>query len=51
MLQRDISRELGFSRIKTHRVLVRLLRRGVVKAKKYYNTNRIELANWLKQDN
>jgi uncharacterized membrane protein len=50
MLQKDLSRELGFSRVKTHRVLVRLLRRGVVTAEKHDNTNRIELADWLKQD-
>jgi len=51
MLQKDISRELGLSRVKTHRVLVKLLRRGVVTAEKYYNTNRIKLADWLKLDN
>lgn len=50
MLQKDISRELGFSRVKTHRVLVRLIRRGIVTAEKYYNTNKIELVNWLKNE-
>lgn len=48
MLQKDISWKLGFSRVKTHRVLVKLLSRGVVTAQKYYNTNKIELADWLK---
>ena len=48
MLQKDISYELEFSRVKTHRVLVRLLKRGVVTAEKHFNTNRIELADWLK---
>jgi len=47
MLQKDISYELGFSRVKTHRVLVKLLKRGVVTAEKQYNTNRIELVDWL----
>jgi uncharacterized membrane protein len=47
MLQKDISHELEFSRVKTHRVLVRLIRRGVVTAEKYYNTNQIEVADWL----
>ena len=47
MLQKDLSHELGFSRVKIHRVLVRLIRRGVVTAEKYYNTNRIEIADWL----
>ncbi len=49
MLQKDISYETGFSRVKTHRVLVRLIRRGVVTAEKYYNTNRIEVADWLNE--
>jgi uncharacterized membrane protein len=49
MLQKDISYELEFSRVKTHRVLVRLLKRGVVTAEKHFNTNRIELADWLKE--
>ncbi|UCH57128.1 MAG: hypothetical protein JSV18_07280 [Candidatus Bathyarchaeota archaeon] len=50
MLQKEISHEVGYSRVKTHRVLVRLIRRGVVTAEKYYNTNRIELADWLKEN-
>ena len=49
MLQKDISFELGFSRVKTHRVMVKLLRRGVVTAEKHHNTNRIELADWIKE--
>ena len=49
MLQKDISHELEFSRVKTHRVLVRLLKRGVVTAEKHYNTNRIELVDWLRE--
>jgi len=48
ILQKDISYELGFTRVKTHRTIVKLLRRGVVKAEKYHNTNRIELADWLR---
>jgi len=50
MLQKDVSHELGFSRVKTHRVLVKLIRRGAVTAQKYYNTNRITLADWLRSD-
>jgi len=49
MLQKDISYELEFSRVKTHRILVRLLKRGVVTAEKHFNTNRIELEDWLKE--
>ncbi len=49
MLQKEISHELELSRVKTHRVLVRLIRRGVVTAEKYYNTNRIEISGWLNE--
>jgi len=47
MLQKDLSHELDFSRVKIHRVLMRLIRRGVVTAEKHFNTNRIEIADWL----
>jgi uncharacterized membrane protein len=47
MLQKNISKELGLSRVKTHRILVRLIRRNVVTSEKYYNTNRITLSEWL----
>ncbi len=49
LLQKDISWKTGFSRVKTHRVLVRLLQRGVVTSEKYYNTNRITLSEWIQQ--
>ena len=49
MLQKDISWKTGFSRVKTHRVLARLIRRDVVASEKYYNTNRITLSNWIQQ--
>jgi uncharacterized membrane protein len=47
MLQRDIARQSGFSRVKTHRILYRLSTRGIVVAEKYYNTYKITLADWL----
>jgi uncharacterized membrane protein len=47
MLQKEISWKTGYSRVKTHRVLVKLLRRGLVTAEKHFNTNRIRLADWL----
>jgi len=47
ILQKDISRKTGFSRVKTHRILYRLSTRGIVTAKKYYNTYEITLADWL----
>lgn len=51
LLQKEISWETSFSRVKTHRVLVRLIRRGVVTSEKYYNTNKITLAEWLFNQN
>lgn len=47
MLQKDIRWKTGLTRVKTHRVLARLAARGIVKAEKYYNTNRIILADWI----
>jgi len=47
MLQRDIARQSGFSRVKTHRILYRLSQRGIVVAEKHYNTYEITLAEWL----
>ncbi len=51
MLQKDISWKTGFSRVKTHRVLARLIRRGLVSAEKYYSTNRIFLSESLSERN
>jgi uncharacterized membrane protein len=48
MLQKDISYELGFSRVKAHRVVQSLVRRGLVTAEEHYNTNRVSLVDWLK---
>lgn len=47
MLQKDIARKTGFTRVKTHRILYRLVTRGIVTAKKHYNTYQIILADWL----
>lgn len=48
MQQKDLSYDLKLSRVKTHRVLVGLIERGVVKAEKHYNTNMITLSDWLR---
>ena len=50
MLQKDIRWKTGLSRVKTHRILFRLAKRGIVSAEKYYNTNKITLANWLRKE-
>jgi uncharacterized membrane protein len=47
MLQKDISWNTGLSRVKTHRVLDKLTRRGIVTSEKYYNTKKVTLADWL----
>jgi len=49
MLQKDIRWKTGLSRVKTHRILFRLAKRGIVSAEKYYNTNKIDLADWLRK--
>ena len=51
LLQKEISWKTSFSRVKTHRILVRLIRRGVVTSEKYYNTNKITLSEWLLNQN
>ncbi len=50
MLQKDIRWKTGLSRVKTHRILFRLAKRGIVSAEKYYNTNKIVLADWLTKE-
>ncbi|MEM0287662.1 MAG: hypothetical protein QXG05_05800 [Nitrososphaerota archaeon] len=42
-LQKDISKESGFSRLKTHRIIVRLAERGIVLTERYGNTNIVKL--------
>ncbi len=42
-LQKQISKEAGFTRVKTHRVIVRLAQRGIVSVEKSGNTNIIKL--------
>jgi hypothetical protein len=47
LLQKDIKWKAGLSRVKTHRVLARLVARRLVRAEKYYNTKRVILADWV----
>ena len=49
MLQKNISYELKLNRVKTHRVLVGLIERGIVGAEKHFNKNMITLAEWLRE--
>jgi uncharacterized membrane protein len=47
MTQKDISYNLSYSRVKTHRVLQGLQKRGIVTLEEYHNTNMVHLADWL----
>ena len=49
MLQKDISIDLGFSRVKTHRVVQSLIKRGLVTAEEHFNTNKVTLVDWLRE--
>ena len=46
-LQKDIARSLGLSRVKTHRIITSLKKRGVVAVKNWGNTNLIQLNEQL----
>ncbi|NWG11211.1 hypothetical protein HXY33_05630 [Candidatus Bathyarchaeota archaeon] len=50
MLQKDIRWKTGLSRVKTHRVLYRLAKRGLITVEKHYNTNMVKLAEWLTKE-
>ena len=49
MLQKDISYSLGFSRVKTHRVVQGLVKRGLVTVEEHYNTKKVTLVDWLRE--
>ena len=42
-LQKDIVKDSGFSKIKTHRILARLAERGLITAQRQGRTNRVRL--------
>lgn len=42
-LQKDLAKQTGLSKIKTHRVIARLAERGVVSAQRHGRTNRVRL--------
>jgi uncharacterized membrane protein len=49
MLQKDISAELGLSRVQTHRTVQSLIERDIVTTERHFNTNRIRLSAWLRK--
>ena len=49
MLQKDISYELGLTRVQTHRTVQSLIDREIVTTQDHYNTKKVTLAKWLIQ--
>jgi len=47
-LQKDITYRSGFSKLRTHRIVVRLAEREIILVKKKGKTNEITLPAWLK---
>ncbi|HEX9862897.1 MAG TPA: hypothetical protein VGB11_06425 [Candidatus Bathyarchaeia archaeon] len=47
-LQKYIRKEAGLSRLKTHRIIMRLAEREIVTLEKSGNTNQVLLADWLR---
>jgi hypothetical protein len=50
-LQKQIVRESGLSKLKTHRIIARFAQRGIVTVRRQGNTNEIALADWLQKGN
>lgn len=48
-LQKEIARELNLSRLKTHRLVSSLRRRGVVEVERWGNTNLVKLVSKAEQ--
>ena len=46
-LQKYIRAEAGLNRLKTHRIITRLAKRGIVTLEKSGNTNEVRLSTWL----
>jgi uncharacterized membrane protein len=49
MLQKDITYELGLTRVQTHRTVQSLIEREIVTTQDHYNTKKVTLAQWLIQ--
>jgi hypothetical protein len=47
-LQKYVVKEAGLSRLKTHRIIARFTKRGIVSVKEFGNTNEIEVSAWVK---
>jgi uncharacterized membrane protein len=47
-LQKYVVKESGLSRLKTHRIIARFAKRGIVTVKEFGNTNEIAVSDWVK---
>ena len=47
-LQKYIGKEVGLSRLKTHRIVARFAQRGIVTVKEFGNTNEIVVSDWVR---
>lgn len=47
-LQKYVVKEVGLSRLKTHRIIARFAERGIVTVKEFGNTNEITVSDWVK---
>lgn len=46
-LQKYVVKESGLSRLKTHRIVARFAKRGIVSIKEFGNTNEITVSDWV----
>ncbi len=49
MLQKDLTYELGLTRVQTHRAIQSLIDREIVTTEDHFNTKKVTLAEWLIQ--
>jgi uncharacterized protein (DUF58 family) len=47
MLQKDLTYELGLTRVQTHRAVQSLINRKIVTTEDHFNTKKVTLAEWL----
>ncbi len=50
-LQKYVGKEAGLSRLKTHRIVARFAKRGIVKVKPFGNTNEVSISEWVSNSN
>lgn len=50
MLQKEITWKTGYSKVKTHRIVHRLAKRGILEVEKYFNTNKVRIKSNLLSD-